>query len=191
MNRIVGIETEYGCLAMTESGRSADSWPARVKNHLFKKGRVGALDQHYRDYEEPPGNGGFLTNGGRIYLDMGHLEFASPECATLADLIASDRAGDQILQQAVEELGLANHVSLIKNNIDHETDATFGSHENFLVSRNFPFTRRGLGLLIPFLVTRQIFTGAGRIGTASPDWGIPVVQTIGGRPVVRDAMLPP
>jgi len=192
LNRILGLETEYGLLINQDRPEHSPTWLAhQIRDHIFSKQRRGVLDLHHRGHDEPPGNGGFLTNGGRIYLDMGHLEYASPECGTLADLISSDRAGDQILQQAVEELGLANHVSLIKNNIDHETDATFGSHENFLVSRNFPFTRRGLGLLIPFLVTRQIFTGAGRIGTASPDWGIPVVQTIGGRPVVRDAMIPP
>src|SRR5262249_30187828 len=59
-------------------------------------------------------------------------------------------------------------ISLIKNNIDHETDATFGSHENYLVTRRFPFTRRGLNPLVAFLVTRQIFTGSGRVGAANP-----------------------
>jgi proteasome accessory factor A len=72
------------------------------------------------------------------------------------------------LQKAIQDLGLAEEVSLIKNNMDHETDATFGSHENYLVSRRFPFTRRGLAPLVTFLVTRQIFTGSGRVGAASP-----------------------
>jgi len=103
-----------------------------------------------------------------MYLDMGHLEWASPECESLSDVVAADRAGDQLLQDAIQDLGLADTVSLIKNNVDHETDATFGSHENYLVSRRFPFTRRGLGPLVTFLVTRQIFTGAGRVGAAGP-----------------------
>ena len=119
---------------------------------------------HHRGYDEPPGNGGFLLNAGRMYVDMGHLEFASPECHSLTDLVAFDRAGDLLVLNALEELGLASQVSLIKNNVDHETDATFGCHENYLVSRDFPFSYRGLGQLIPFLVTRQIYTGAGRIG---------------------------
>ena len=72
-----------------------------------------------------------------------------------------------LLQQALEELGFSEQVSLIKNNIDHETDATFGSHENYLVSRRFPFSRRGLAPLVTFLVTRQIFTGSGRVGSAA------------------------
>ena len=121
---------------------------------------------HHRGYDEPPGNGGFLLNAGRMYVDMGHLEFASPECQSLTDLVASDRAGDCLIQDAINELGLRDNVSLIKNNVDHETDATFGCHENYLVSREFPFSYKGLGQLIPFLVTRQVFTGAGRIGAA-------------------------
>jgi proteasome accessory factor A len=103
-----------------------------------------------------------------MYLDMGHLEYASPECHSLTDIVATDRAGDMILQRAVHDLGLADQVSLIRNNIDHETDATFGSHENYLVTRRFPFSRRGLSPLVTFLVTRQIFTGSGRVGAASP-----------------------
>ena len=168
LNKIFGLETEYGLLINQDRPEHSPSWIAhRLRDHIFHVQRRGVLDVHHRGHDEPPGNGGFLTNAGRIYLDMGHLEFASPECGTLADLIASDLAGDRILQTALEDLGIADSVSLIKNNIDHETDATFGSHENYLVSRRFPFSRRGLNQLIPFLVTRQIFTGSGRIGTAS------------------------
>lgn len=191
LNRIMGLETEYGLLINQDRPDHSPTWLAhQIRDHIFSRQRHGVVDVHHRGHDEPPGNGGFLTNAGRLYLDMGHIEFASPECGTLADLVASDRAGDQIIQKAIEEMGLADQVSLIKNNIDHETDATFGSHENYLVSRSFPFSRRGLGLMIPFLVSRQIFTGSGRIGSAAPDWGIPVVQTIGGRPRLRDAMLP-
>ncbi|WP_447975473.1 proteasome accessory factor PafA2 family protein [Nitrospira sp. Kam-Ns4a] len=173
LNRIFGLETEYGLLINEERPEHSPSWMAhRVRDHLFHVQRRGVLDLHHRGHDEPPGNGGFLMNAGRVYLDMGHLEYASPECQSLFDLVAADRAGDRLLQEAVEAMGLADRVSLIKNNVDHETDATFGSHENYLVSRRFPFTRRGLGLLVPFLVTRQIFTGAGRVGAcdASDRW---------------------
>ncbi|MEI9895087.1 MAG: proteasome accessory factor PafA2 family protein [Chthoniobacter sp.] len=168
MNRIVGIETEYGCLVSTESGRAAESWPARVKNHLFKKGRVGMLDQHYRDYEEPPGNGGFLLNGGRIYLDMGHLEYATPECRTVDDVVAYDIAGDTLVQAALDAMGVADEVAFLKNNIDHHTGATFGCHENYLMHRETAFTNEAVGGLLSFLATRQIYSGAGRVGQASP-----------------------
>ncbi|GKS57339.1 Pup--protein ligase [Nitrospira sp.] len=168
LNKIFGLETEYGLLINEEHPEHSPTWYAhRIRDHLFHSQRRGVLDVHHRGHDEPPGNGGFLTNAGRVYLDMGHIEYASPECGTLADLVASDRAGDQLIQEVIQELGLTDSVSLIKNNIDHETDATFGCHENYLVSRRFPFSRRGLGKLLPFLVTRQIFTGAGRIGAAA------------------------
>ncbi|MFM8551552.1 MAG: proteasome accessory factor PafA2 family protein [Nitrospiraceae bacterium] len=189
LNRIFGLETEYGLLINTDRPDHSPSWVAhQIRDHLFHRQQRGVLDLHHRGHDEPPGNGGFLTNAGRIYLDMGHLEYASPECASLTDLVASDRAGDQLIQQAIEEMGLADHVSLIKNNIDHETDATFGSHENYLVTRRVPFSRRGRGRLVPFLITRQIFTGAGRIGAAdTPDGWIPVEQLLIRRPGLRNA----
>ena len=178
LNRIFGLETEYGLLINSDDPDQSPSWLAhRIVDHIFEHNHQGILDQHYRGYDEPPGNGGFLLNAGRLYVDMGHLEFATAECHTLFDLIAQDRAGDQIIQKALEELGLHDRISFIKNNIDHETDATFGSHENYLVSRHFPFTLNGLSKLIPFLVTRQIFTGTGRIGTAiNYDGWIPLEQ---------------
>ena len=169
MNRIVGIETEYGCLVTDDKASGgSDAWPARVKNYLFKKAGVGSIDQHYRDYEEPPGNGGFLLNGGRLYLDMGHLEYSSPECLALDDMVAFDLAGDALLQSGLEALGAADGVSFLKNNIDHYTGATFGCHENYLMKREAQFTPQSLGSLLSFLATRQIFTGAGRVGQANP-----------------------
>jgi proteasome accessory factor A len=168
MNRVVGIETEYGCLVSGEAPHGPDAWPARVKNYLFKKARAGVIDLHYRDYEEPPGNGGFLLNGGRLYIDMGHLEYSSPECRTIRDAVTYDLAGDVLLQAALEGLGVDGEVSFIKNNIDHVTGATFGCHENYLMRRDLQFNPRVLGTLLSFLATRQLFTGAGRVGQASP-----------------------
>lgn len=163
--RIVGIETEYGCLLSSdESLGTPESVSAKVKNHVFHGERLGVLDIHYRGWGEPPGNGGFLFNGGRLYIDMGHVEYATPECASISDLIAHDRAGDQILQLALQSLGLENEVSFLKNNIDYHTGATFGCHENYLIRREVPFYKIAIPILIPFFVTRQIFTGAGRIG---------------------------
>ena len=169
MNRIVGIETEYGCLVSDEHGHSpSDSWPVRVKNHIFKKEGAGAIDLHYRDYEEPPGNGGFLRNGGRLYVDMGHLEYASPECRSVRDMVAYDIAGDTLVQNAVAALRAEDRVAFIKNNIDHYTGATFGCHENYLMRREMQFSPEALGTLISFLATRQIYTGAGRVGQTNP-----------------------
>ena len=178
LNRIFGLETEYGLLIHQDRPDHSPTWFAhKLRDHIFHSQRRGVLDLHHRGHDEPPGNGGFLTNAGRMYLDMGHLEYASPECESLTDVVASDRAGDHILQQAIEELGWRENVSLIKNNIDHETDATFGSHENYLVTRRFPFTKRGLAPLVTFLVTRQILP-------AQDEWGLPVLRTPGSRWIV-------
>jgi proteasome accessory factor A len=180
MDRIVGIETEYGCLVSGEEPHgNSDTWPVRVKNYLFRKAQAGAIDLHYRDYEEPPGNGGFLLNGGRLYLDMGHIEYASPECLHLRDMVTYDVAGDELLQSALNALGAADRVSFIKNNVDHYTGATFGCHENYLMKREAQFTPPVLGTLLSFLATRQIFTGAGRVGQANPlafDFEVPQME---------------
>lgn len=162
---LFGIETEYGLLYHdAEDPYAAERLVHRVRDHLFEKRGVGLVDLHHRAHDEPPGNGGFLLNGGRFYIDMGHIEYATPECTRLSEIVAFDRAGDVLLQEALKEMGLSEHASFIKNNIDYETGATFGAHENYLVSRDFPFTQDGLGRLVPFLVTRQIFAGTGRLG---------------------------
>ncbi|HEU0209650.1 MAG TPA: proteasome accessory factor PafA2 family protein [Candidatus Udaeobacter sp.] len=169
MDRIVGIETEYGCLLTEDEPHvNCEVWPAKVKNYLFRKADAGTIDLHYRDYEEPPGNGGFLLNGGRLYLDMGHVEYASPECLHLHDLVTYEVAGDDLLQSALIALGAEDRVSFIKNNVDHHTGATFGCHENYLMRREAQFTPPILGTLLTFLATRQIFTGAGRVGQSNP-----------------------
>src|SRR5438046_9308070 len=79
MDPIVGIETEYGCLLSEEEPHvNSELWPAKVKNHLFRNAEAGTIDLHYRDYEEPPGNGGFLRNSGRLHLEMGHIDHQKP-----------------------------------------------------------------------------------------------------------------
>lgn len=162
---LFGIETEYGFLHHDPKNPYAtERIVHRVRDHLFENRRAGLIDLHHRAHDEPPGNGGFLLNGGRFYIDMGHIEYATPECTRLSEIVAYDRAGDVLLQEALKKMGLSEEASFIKNNIDYETGATFGAHENYLVSRDFPFTQDGLGRLVPFLVTRQIFTGTGRLG---------------------------
>src|SRR3989440_5468797 len=147
---------------------NSEVWPAKVKNYLFNKARAGTIDLHYRDYEEPPGNGGFLLNGGRLYLDMGLIEYASPECLHLHDLVTYEMAGDALLRSSLLALEAGDRVTFIKNNVDHHTGATFGCHENYLMKREAQFTPSVLGTLLTFLATRQVFTGAGRVGQANP-----------------------
>lgn len=165
-DRIFGLETEYGCLAPEHEGFvSPDAISVKVKDHIFHSDRIGIVDIHYRGRDEPPGNGGFLFNAGRVYIDMGHLEYATPECMGLWDVLAADKAGDFILNRALQTLGFGKEASFLKNNVDHYTGATFGCHENYLIRRNVPFSTVVIPALLPFLVTRQIFCGAGRVGS--------------------------
>jgi proteasome accessory factor A len=162
MKRLAGLETEYGCLAPESFGLPAV--PTRVRDHLFKKRKLGLIDLHDRDYDEPAGNGGFLFNGGRLYLDMGHVEYCTPECLSLTDVVTYDHVGEVLLQEALKELHLDGEVSFLKNNIDHYTSATFGCHENYLLNRDAPLTRRNVDTLLTFLALRILMVGAGRVG---------------------------
>lgn len=159
-DRILGLETEYGCLVNTARAGVL----TRIRDWMFERQRHGLLDIHHRDWDEPPGNGGFLFNGGRIYIDMGHLEYCTPECRTVADVVRYDRAGDRLLLSALQALGLDGAVSFFRNNIDHHTGATFGCHENYSLHRHAPLFERNVLSLLTFLTVRVLFTGSGRVG---------------------------
>ncbi|MBM3884174.1 MAG: peptidase [Verrucomicrobia bacterium] len=165
MNRVVGLETEYGCLCAEPLPPSAVV--SRVRRWAFTERRLGLADTQQRDWDEPAGNGGFLFNGGRLYVDMGHLEYCTPECRSLRDLLLYDQAGDALLRQALSQLGLASQAGFVRNNIDHCTGATFGCHENFLVRRSAPLTEANVLSLLAFLTLRVLYTGAGRVGATA------------------------
>lgn len=168
--RIVGIETEFGCMVRSDrfGGRgSSERIVEAVKDHAFLRRRIGLLDMHARDYAfEPARSGGFLVNGGRLYVDAvgSHEEYATPECTTWRDVVAYDRAGRVILQDLLDDLELSDDVAFYANSIDHFGGHTFGCHENYLVDISASAFRGSLSLLMPFLVTRQIFAGVGRVG---------------------------
>ena len=164
--RITGLETEYGCLM--DSHLDPRATLEKIRDWLFENHRYGLIDQHDRDWDEPAGNGGFLFNGGRVYIDMGHLEYCTPECASTADVVRYDRAGDLLLQEAVTALGLKGGVQFIRNNIDHYTGATFGCHENYSLERKAPLHEKNVMSLLTFLTLRVLFTGAGRVGSVRP-----------------------
>lgn len=160
--RITGLETEYGCLVQPTNG--GVPIVHQIRDWLFDQQRYGLIDLHERDWEEPPGNGGFLFNGGRLYIDMGHIEYCTPECASAVDVVRYDRAGDRLLLKAVTELGIENRAQLFRNNIDHLTGATFGCHENYSLLRDAPLTEENVLSLLAFLTLRVLFTGSGRMG---------------------------
>src|SRR5881628_3152847 len=164
--RITGLETEYGCLIQPPA-QIQDVLP-RVRDWLLDNDRYGLIDLHDRDWDEPAGNGGFLFNGGRIYIDMGHMEYCTPECASAIDVVRYDRAGDMLLQEAVNALRLQDKVSFIRNNVDHYTGATFGCHENYSLDRKAPLHEKNVLSLLAFLTLRVLFTGSGRVGSIRP-----------------------
>lgn len=110
-----------------------------------------------------------LPSGARLYNDHGHPEFSTPECTSLHELIAHDRAGERVLQECARRRERRSGVPVIlyKNNTDYH-GASYGCHESYLVRRDVPFESLLAGML-PFFVTRQIFAGAGKAGAEQTD----------------------
>jgi proteasome accessory factor A len=154
--RIFGVETEYG-ITCTFRGQRRLS-PDEVARYLFR--RVVAWGRS---------SNVFLRNGARLYLDVGsHPEYATPECDSVVDLVTHDKAGERILEglqvdadRRLREEGIAGDIYLFKNNTDSAGNS-YGCHENYLVSRQGDFGRL-TDTLAPFLVTRQMICGAGKV----------------------------
>ncbi len=154
--RIFGVETEYGVTCTLRGQRRLS--PDEVARYLFRRvvswGRSSNI---------------FLRNGARLYLDVGsHPEYATPECDNVVDLVAHDKAGERILEgllvdadRQLREDGIAGDIYLFKNNTDSAGNS-YGCHENYLVSRHEEL-RRLTDILTPFLVTRQLICGAGKV----------------------------
>lgn len=154
--RIFGLETEYGVTCTFRGQRRLS--PDEVARYLFR--RVVAWGRS---------SNVFLENGSRLYLDVGsHPEYATAECDDIRSLIAHDRAGERILEglqvdaeRRLREEGIAGDIYLFKNNTDSAGNS-YGCHENYLVERHGDFARI-TEQLIPFLISRQIVTGAGKV----------------------------
>jgi len=166
MKRILGIETEFGCLVNDESLGPDETVVERIKNLAFGQ-NMGLLDRHGHDsFFEPSESGGFLKNGGRFYVDAvgSHLEYATPECTLLKDVVSYEKAGHRMIHSLIQQLGWKDEVQIYNNSIDHFSGNTFGCHENYSLSEGGLASGRLVSALVPFLVTRQIFSGAGRVG---------------------------
>jgi len=154
--RIFGLENEYGVTCTLRGQRRLS--PDEVARYLFRKvvswGRSSNV---------------FLENGARLYLDVGsHPEYATPECDSIHDVVVHDKAGERILEelligaeQRLRDEGIRGTIYLFKNNTDSAGNS-YGCHENYLTSRSDEIEKYS-EVLIPFLVTRQIFTGAGKV----------------------------
>jgi proteasome accessory factor A len=154
--RIFGVETEYG-LTCTFRGQRRLS-PDEVARYLFRGVASWGRSSNV-----------FLRNGGRLYLDVGsHPEYATPECDSVVDLVTHDKAGERIVEgllvdagRRLREEGIVGDIYMFKNNTDSAGNS-YGCHENYLVPRHEDLGRL-TGILTPFLVTRQMICGAGKV----------------------------
>ena len=159
--RIAGVETEYGITCTLDGERRLG--PDEIARFMFRP-----------VIEEFGATNIFTANAGRLYLDVGsHPEFATAECDSVSQLVAHDRAGEMLLDDlaAKAEKGLVGEdiggkVFLFKNNVDSAGNS-YGCHENYLVGRVMGLKALSK-LLLPFLVTRQLLCGAGKIARPYP-----------------------
>lgn len=193
MSRLYGIETEYGivveglgandwiaesiALVRSYRGASVGGWNYRGEDP--RRDMRGFTVQHLAmnpddaQFDSPGArpmsreeerSDRILANGARFYNDHGHPEYSTPECRTLRDLVAHDKAGERILLAAARQRAVQSgrNVTIYKNNTDHH-GASYGTHEGYLMRRDVP-TETLIQSLLPFFVTRQIYAGAGKPG---------------------------
>ncbi len=202
MARVFGVETEYGFVvdgvnvsdlvgearAVVQSGPVGAAWHygderPRHDQRGFRASRLStnpdddridreSAAQRPRTPEEEHVDR-VLANGARLYHDHGHPEYATPECRSVHDLVAHDRAGARIVWEAAQRYRArtGRDVRLYKNNTDYH-GMSYGTHENYLVGRSLDFDRLAYGL-IPFLATRTIYAGAGKVGAERGRTGAP------------------
>ncbi len=185
--KVIGTETEYGIAAVGQP----DFNPV-LSSSLLISSYAGALRRIRWDYEdESPLRDarGFepapareisdedlglanviLPNGARYYVDHAHPEYSTPECLSPRTLVIHDKAGERVLERSLqvvaEEMPSAPALAIYKNNSDGKGNS-YGTHENYLVDRATAFADI-VRDLTPFFVSRQVFTGAGKVGLEAP-----------------------
>ncbi len=180
IHKVLGTETEYGIVVRGDPGFN----PA-VASSLVVNAYPGSRVKVQWSYEEESpgrdargyGHDGYgladvegavvnsvLANGARLYVDHAHPEYSSPECYDPLEAALFDKAGERVMAagaRAASEMS-GKQVSLYKNNSDGKGNS-YGAHENYLLSRQTPFADV-IRFATTFMVTRQIFTGAGKVG---------------------------
>ena len=191
VHRVMGIETEYGITVpghptmnsmvssthivnayaqeVIAAGRRKARWDYDLESPLrdargFDMSRADADPSQLTDDDLGLANV-VLTNGARLYVDHAHPEYSAPEVTNPRDAALWDRAGVHIMERAAElasRSGAIPPILLYKNNTDNK-GASYGTHENYLMRRQTPFADI-VRHLTPFFITRQVFTGSGRLG---------------------------
>ena len=192
VRRVMGTETEYGISVPGQPG-----FNAMVSSSLVVNAYAPARERRTRwDFEEesplrdargfdlahevsePPSDDELglanviLTNGARLYVDHAHPEYSTPEVTTPLDCVLWDKAGERVMAEAARRAGAipgTAAVQLYKNNTDNK-GVSYGCHENYLMARSTPFAEI-VRHLTPFFVSRQVFAGAGRVGTGQDGRG--------------------
>ena len=196
IRKVCGIETEYGIIL-----RGAESNPITVSSLLInayvsalaRQVSAGNNKVGWDFEDESPGRDarGFaregamapeiethlvnavLTNGARYYVDHAHPEYSSPECSDAMEAVLWDKAGERILARSIEAaadvLPVGQEIVVYKNNSDRKGNS-YGCHENYLLDRSIPFARLA-AQITPHFVSRQIYTGAGKVGSEAAGIG--------------------
>src|SRR5881628_730030 len=202
MNRVFGIETEYGITingvesldvvaesialvrSYTEHGalmkwdysledphRDARGFRAKELLQDTDESAYYEIDKSRPLSFEEIKSDLVLSNGARFYNDHAHPEYSTPECTTLRQIVAQEKAGERILAECArrrnQKLPPNREVRLYKNNTDF-VGHSYGCHDNYLMRRDVPWDWLVLDV-VPFLVTRQIFAGAGKMGVEGED----------------------
>ncbi len=191
MQRIIGIEVEYGISSPTEASANPiltstqavlayaaaegvprakrTRWDYEVESPLrdargFDLGRLSG-PAPVIDADEVGAANMILTNGARLYVDHAHPEYSAPEVTDPLDAVIWDKAGERVMEAAARHASSvpgAPRLQLYKNNVDGK-GASYGTHENYLMSRDTPFNSIIVGLS-PFFASRQVICGSGRVG---------------------------
>src|SRR6476660_10644736 len=179
--KVCGIETEYGVVLRGAADPNPVLASSMLINGYVEHHKVGwdfddeSPGRDARGYARDGGQGPdvethlvntVLTNGARYYVDHAHPEYSTPECADALELVLADKAGERILARSMKAarrlLEPGQEIVVYKNNSDGKGNS-YGTHENYLVDRALPFAVL-VRHLLPWFVTRQVFTGAGKVG---------------------------
>jgi len=198
--RVMGIETEYGVSAPGDPSANAMLMSSQVVNAYaaplgsragrarwdyedeaplrdargWEVSRDAAHASQLTDVPDDPGLANvILTNGARLYVDHAHPEYSSPEVTSPRDAVLWDKAGERVMLEAIRRIAASpglGPVNLYKNNTDNK-GASYGTHENYLMRRETPFSDV-VKHLTPFFVSRQVICGAGRLGIGQDGTGV-------------------
>jgi proteasome accessory factor A len=188
--KVLGMETEYGIIIrgatdpnpIAASSTLINAYVAEISRRVgwdFEDESPGRDARGFaREGSMPPEVethlvNAVLTNGARYYVDHAHPEYSTPECADVYDVITYDKAGEQILADSISAasrvLPPGQSLVVLKNNSDGKGNS-YGTHENYLMDRSIPFARI-VSYVMPHFVSRQIFTGAGKVGCEASSTG--------------------